>query len=279
MMNSWSYAGKRVAIAGCFSGMGEACAQELVRQGAEVHGIDIKPTSVPVASFTEVDLKDWIAIDAAVAKIGGEIDAVFNCVGLPQTFPAIDLMRVNYLGIRHWTEGLLPRIKTGGAIASISSLSGMNWKARLPLLREIIALDDEASFLEWVEQNSDVVGNGYGLSKELLNVWTLKLAVELAPNGIRANATMPSPTQTPMISAFEETNGAAVLSAFTAPTGRRSTAEEQALPLLYLNSTAANFVSGVLLPVDGGFHGGLGVGDIDTQALLAKAQAEAATAT
>jgi NAD(P)-dependent dehydrogenase (short-subunit alcohol dehydrogenase family) len=65
-----------------------------------------------------------------------------------------------------------------------------------------------------------------------------------------------------------------VLDAFTAPTGRRSTPEEQAMPLVYLNSPAATFVSGALLPVDGGFLGGVSTGAIDMQALLAGAGAK-----
>jgi NAD(P)-dependent dehydrogenase (short-subunit alcohol dehydrogenase family) len=104
MTDPWCYAGRRVAIVGCYSGMGEACARELVRLGAEVHGADIRPAPVALASFTELDLKDWSAIDSAVEAIGGEVDAVFNCAGLPQTFPARDVVRVNFMGIRRWTE-------------------------------------------------------------------------------------------------------------------------------------------------------------------------------
>ena len=78
-MGLWSYEGKRVVIAGCFSGMGEAAAQELVRLGAEVHGVDVRESKVPMASFRTVDLKDRASIDAAVAGIGGEIDSLFNC--------------------------------------------------------------------------------------------------------------------------------------------------------------------------------------------------------
>jgi len=270
-MSHWSYAGKRVVVAGCYSGMGEACARELVAQGAEVHGVDIRSSPVSLASFTTVDLKDWRAIDAAVAGIGGEVDAIFNCAGLPQTFPAIDVVRVNFLGIRHWTEGWLPRLRSGGAICSISSLAGMNWQARLPLLKDVIALPDEASALAWLEANPEIVADGYGFSKELLNVWTMTQAVALAPRGIRINATMPGPTQTPMMPAFEKVAGAAVLDAFTAPTGRRSTPEEQALPVVYLNSPAAVFISGVLLAVDGGFLGGMSTGAIDLAALRASA--------
>ncbi|MFD2780612.1 SDR family NAD(P)-dependent oxidoreductase [Novosphingobium pokkalii] len=122
MSDLLSYKGKRVAIVGCFSGMGEACARTLVALGAEVHGADIKPSPVSLASFTQVDLKDWESINRAVDSIGGEIDALFNCAGLPQTFPPADVLSVNFLGIRHWTEQWLPRLRRDGAIATISSL-------------------------------------------------------------------------------------------------------------------------------------------------------------
>jgi hypothetical protein len=69
----WSYGGKRVVIAGCYSGMGEATARELVRLGAEVHGVDIKRSPVDLASFREADLRDTAQIDAALEAIGGPL--------------------------------------------------------------------------------------------------------------------------------------------------------------------------------------------------------------
>lgn len=268
---AWSYEGKRVAIAGCHSGMGLVVAETLVELGAEVHGVDIRPCPAAIGSFHTVDLTDWRAIDAAVAAIGGEIDALFNCAGLPQTFPARDVVRVNFMGLRHWTEQWLPRMKAGSAVATISSLAGMGYLQNIPQLREVIALDSEAALLDWIDAHPAEIADGYGYSKQLLNAWTQIMAVEHAPAGIRFNATMPSPTQTPMISAFEEVAGAALLDAYCAPTFRRSTAAEQALPMVFLNSDAAAFVSGVCLPVDGGFHGGVFSGSIDVAALMAKA--------
>ena len=73
------YKGKRVIVSGCFSGMGEATAKLLLSLGAEVHGLDFKPSSLPLASFTQIDLRDPATIEAAVAGIGGRIDALFNC--------------------------------------------------------------------------------------------------------------------------------------------------------------------------------------------------------
>ncbi len=83
-----NYKNKRVVVSGCFSGMGEATAKLLLNLGADVHGLDYKDSSLPLASFTRVDLREPSSIDAAVQKIGGRVDALFNCAGLPQTFPA-----------------------------------------------------------------------------------------------------------------------------------------------------------------------------------------------
>src|SRR3546814_13466484 len=90
------YKGKRVVVMGCFSGTGEACARALVDLGAEVHGADIKPSPVNLASFTEVDLKNPDAIAAGIAAIGGRIDAVFNVSGLQQKLPGEDVITANF---------------------------------------------------------------------------------------------------------------------------------------------------------------------------------------
>src|SRR3974390_2529921 len=104
MTASLGYEKKRVIISGCFSGMGEATARLLLELGAEVHGLDYKDCKLPLASFTHVDLREPASIEAAVAKIGGKVDALFNCAGLPQTFPPVEVMKVNIIGTRHLTD-------------------------------------------------------------------------------------------------------------------------------------------------------------------------------
>jgi NAD(P)-dependent dehydrogenase (short-subunit alcohol dehydrogenase family) len=271
MTDLLGYQGKRVVIAGCFSGMGEACARMLIAAGAEVHGVDIKPSPVALASFTELDLKDPAAIEAVAASIGGEVDAVFNCAGLPQTFPAVDVVAVNFIGIRHWTNQWITRMKKGGAIVTISSNAAMGYHAKLPLLSEFVAIEDPVAALEWVKAHPDEVADGYGFSKEALVVWTQRRGVDLIKQGIRINATLPSPTATPMMKDFEIVAGQKILDIFAKPIDRQATAEEQAGPLLLLNSPLASFISGVCVPVDAGFTGGVMTGLIDMQTLLAEA--------
>jgi NAD(P)-dependent dehydrogenase (short-subunit alcohol dehydrogenase family) len=276
MTDLLGYEGKRVVIAGCFSGMGEACARLLVSAGAEVHGVDIKPSPVALASFTQLDLKDTAAIETVAASIGGDVDALFNCAGLPQTFPAIDVVAVNFIGIRHWTNQWIPRLKSGGAIVSISSNAAMGYHAKLPMLSEFVAIEDPVAAMEWVKAHPTEVAEGYGFSKEALVVWTQRRGVDLIKRGIRINATLPSPTATPMMKDFEIVAGQKILDIFAKPIDRQATAEEQAGPLLLLNSPLASFINGVCVPVDAGFTGGVMTGLIDLQTLMAEAMSGAA---
>ncbi|WP_373080877.1 coniferyl-alcohol dehydrogenase [Zhongshania sp.] len=267
-MDFLGYKNKRVIVSGCFSGMGEATARMLLELGAEVHGIDYKETQLKLASFNQVDLRDPAAIDAAIANIGGKVDALFNCAGLPQTSPPLDVMKVNYAGTRRVTEQVLPLMAEGGAIVSISSNGGLGWSRRMPVLMDLLSKSTYEEAVAWCEQHLDDVKEGYAFSKEAIIVWTMMSSTSLIKKGIRINCTMPGPTQTPMMSHFEAATQASVLDAAMQPSNRRSTPEEQASALVYLNSDAASFVNGVAFPVDGGFLGGVSTGQIDLSAMM-----------
>ncbi len=262
-MSVWDFTGKRVIISGCYSGMGAAAARELVRLGGEVHGFDYKKSEVPLASFTEVDLRDPASIDAAVAGIGGPVDALFNCAGLAPGFPPLDLMKVNFIGLRHLTEAVLPLMKEGGSITSISSNGGLGWTQRIPLLMEFIAQPDYAGAVAWCEARPEVVLEGYGFSKEVVIAWTMLRCYDLVKRGIRINCTLPGPTQTPMMDDIEKVTPPAMLEAAAQPSGRRSTPDQQAYPLIFLGSDAASYISGLALNVDLGFLGSVMTGQID----------------
>ena len=268
------YNNKRVVVSGCFSGMGEATARLLLDLGAEVHGLDYKESGLPLASFTHVDLRDPASVDAAADRLGGRVDALFNCAGLAQTSPPLEVMKVNYAGTRRLTEGVLPLMRPGGAIVTIASTAGMGWSQRMPLLMELVAIDSYDGVVEWCQSHADGLGQSYGypLSKEALIVWTMMTATRLIKRGIRMNCTLPGPTQTPMMVQFEAATPASVLEAATQPIGRRALPEEQAGPLVFLNSDAASYINGVALPVDGGFTGGLATGQIDASFLSGAAK-------
>jgi NAD(P)-dependent dehydrogenase (short-subunit alcohol dehydrogenase family) len=267
------YAGKRVVVTGCFSGMGEATARLLIEQGAEVHGFDYKDSALPLASFTNVDLRDPGSIDAAVDGLGGTVDALFNCAGLPQTFPAMDVMKVNFIGTRHLTQRIMALMPSGGAVASIASTGGLGWSRRIPTHMEFFANADFGSALAWCEANPETVSEGYAFSKEAVIVWTMVESFTAIAKGIRVNCLLPGPTQTPMMTDHFEKVSAAAVDWATQPINRRSTPDEQARPLAFLNSAAASYVNGVVLPADGGFMAGLATGKIDLSALQRKPEA------
>ena len=274
-MDFLGYKNKRVIVSGCFSGMGEATARRLVELGAEVHGLDFKETSLDLASFNQLDLRDPASIDAAVANVGGKVDALFNCAGLPNTFPAMDVMKVNYAGTRHLTEQVLPLMSEGGAIASISSNGGMGWSQHIPILMEAVAVNGFDNIMKWSEEHPDDVGEGYAFSKEMVIIWTMVMSQQLIKQGIRINCTMPGPTQTPMSKHFDEASGKEIQEFFTQPINRYSTPQEQADPLIFLNSDAAGYMNGLVLAVDAGFMAGVATGQIDIAAMWAKQTAAA----
>lgn len=277
MSDFLGYAGKRVIVSGCFSGMGEATAKILLDLGAEVHGYDYRDSTLPLASFTRVDLRNPASIEAAVAKLGGRVDALFNCAGLPGGggFAPIDTMKVNFIGTRHLTECVVPLMGRGGAIVSIASTGGLGWSRRIPVHMELLQTKGFQGALEWAEAHMDQVAEGYAFSKEAVIVWTQYMGAQLIKRGIRINCSLPSPTQTPMMATFHATSGKEVVDAAAEPLGRYTTAAEQAGPIVLLCSDAMAVVNGVVLPVDGGFMGGLTTGQVDISRMMAKAKASA----
>lgn len=276
MSDLLGYKGKRVIVSGCFSGMGEATAKALIELGAEVHGLDFKPSTLPLASFHQIDLRDPATIEAGVAAIGGKVDALFNCAGLPGSgaFPALDTFKVNFAGTRHLTETVLPLMSAGSAIVSIASTGGLGWSRRIPTHMGLMQSKGFAGAMEWAEANMDQIAEGYAFSKEALIVWTQFSCASLIKKGIRINCTLPSPTQTPMMDSFQATSGKEVIDAAAEPLGRYSTAGEQAYGVLLLNSDLAPIITGVVLPVDGGFMGSLATGQIDISKMMSRGKSE-----
>lgn len=253
------YEGKRVIVSGCHSGIGHAAARQLHELGAEVHGLDWKPCDLTLHSFTAVDLRQPASIDSAISGLTGRFDALFNCAGIPHGAPPIDVMTVNYLGTRHLTDRLLPQIVDSGAVVSISSNGGMGWRGHLA---ELLDLERAGTFAEgqrWCEAHGDLVAEGYRFSKEAIIVWTMAGATRTIARGIRMNCTMPGAVQTPMLVEIEKITPAAAIDVVAQPIGRRSSADEQAVCLLFLNSPRASYINGASLPVDGGFMGALAV--------------------
>ena len=262
MSSVWSYEGMRVVVSGGGgAGMGAATVTELADLGAEIHVLDLKDPPVDVASHQSVDLKDPDATAAAIDTIGGKVDALFNCAGLPgPPFSDLDTMIVNFVAMRHLAELCADRMTDGGAIASISSTAGSGYLANIAKWMPLVTSDGFVAAKQWCEEHPDDIASGYVPSKEAICVWTHWAAMDLAQRNIRVNCISPGPTQTPMMGAFEDFAGADLINKFAEGAGRRSRPEEQAYPLIFLNSKAASYVSGENFVTDGGTLGALMTG-------------------
>ena len=261
MRDILGYQGKCVVVTGAHSGMGAACARTLVELGAEVHALDVKPIEAPVKQTLLCDLSKRESIDAAAQKLPASIDCLFNCAGLPgPPFSNLDTTLVNFVGLRHLSEALLPRLPEGGAVASITSVAGMGWLKNLENVKALVATEGFDAGRAWLEAHPKE-NNGYLFSKQCIVFYTKQRAVELVTRKIRMNCLSPAPTDTPMLGDFHKQVSKEFLEQhFLAPIGRNATPEEMAEPLVLLNSNAARFVSGQNLMVDWGYVASVEVG-------------------
>jgi NAD(P)-dependent dehydrogenase (short-subunit alcohol dehydrogenase family) len=270
MTSTWGYEGSRVIVSGGGgAGMGAATVRHLSDLGAEVHVIDLKEPPVDVASYQAVDLRDPDATAGAVEKIGGTIDALFNCAGLAGSkFPDLDVMLVNLVGMRHLAELVAVRMEPGSAIASISSTAGSGYLMNIGKWMPLVTAPGFDAAKEWCETHPEEIAGGYGPSKEAIIIWTFWASYALAERGIRVNCISPGPTDTPMMPDFERYVGKEFMDSFPVPLGRRSSPDEQAWPLIFLNSGLASYVTGENVVTDGGTMGAVMTGSIDIAGLV-----------
>jgi NAD(P)-dependent dehydrogenase (short-subunit alcohol dehydrogenase family) len=97
---------------------------------------------------------------------------------------------------------------------------------------------------------------GYSASKAAMDAMTRVLCAELGPHNIRVNSVNPTVTLTPMarVGWSDPAKASAMLSRI--PLGRFAEPQEVILPILFLLSQASSMISGVILPIDGGFTAG-----------------------
>ncbi len=263
MENPLGYKDANVVVTGSASGMGAACAQILVDLGADVTALDINETKVAVAKALRVDLRDPASIDEAAAQIDGPIDSVFSCAGLPgPPFSELDTMLVNFVGARHLIEALLPQIVEGGSVGCISSAGAVGWENHKDPILALISNDTFESARAWLEDNEETWGwSGYLWSKYVIDYWVGHRGVDfMKDHAVRLNCINPGPSDTPMMPAFHALAGKEMIDTAIGPIGRYSTAEEQAWPLVMLNSPRMSYVSGEVFWTDGGYYGAFQTG-------------------
>jgi NAD(P)-dependent dehydrogenase (short-subunit alcohol dehydrogenase family) len=198
-------------------------------------------------------------------------------IAVPHTLGAMKCMLINYIGTRQLTEGVLPAMEDRGGIAIIASVAGMSWLKNLAQNLELLAISDPTQARLWCEAHPEKVRDGYTVSKEMLIVWVQHRAIALGQErSIRLNCTAPCPTRTAFMDEAVKELGQEYLDRFPYPVlGRMATPEEQAWPLILLNSPLNAAVTGNVFYTDQGFAGGLFTGSLDASGIMTGARKRA----
>jgi len=245
--------GKTIAITGASSGIGAEIARLARFQGAHVIGLDRNDPMITLDGFVKIDMADAGAIDAAVKALPSGIHALVNAAGVSGLADKDVVAKVNYLGLRHLTEALVPKLAKGGAVVNITSILGAEWPKRLEAHKALAATATWAEGEAWLAKNPVPQATCYQYFKEALVVWTKKRGYDLfMQNDIRMNAVAPGPVFTPILGEFVQMLGEERVAADAAKIKRPAIADEIAPPVLFLCSDAARWVAGINLPVDGG---------------------------
>lgn len=241
---------KLVLITGAGGGLGSAIALGFAREGARVIVADVHATSAQAtaervravggtawAETVDVSKRDETTLWAqAIGSRVGAIDVLVNNAGISGRGRLDDpggpalwdrILSVNLDGIYNVTHAFLPALKqTRGNIVNLASI---------------------VSFV------SGISTPAYTVSKGAVRSFTQVLARDLAPHGVRANAVAPGLMLTDLVKPQLETPGGTDWFMNRAPMARGGKPEEVVGPIVFLASSMASFVNGVVLPVDGGF--------------------------
>jgi NAD(P)-dependent dehydrogenase (short-subunit alcohol dehydrogenase family) len=248
------FQGKRYVVTGAASGIGDAVATRLLVAGAEVVSLDRNTPTAAVTRHIEVDLANPRSIDAALEQLDGQFDGLLNVAGIPGTAPADLVLAVNSLAVRHLTEAFFERLNHGGSVTIVSSTAGFGWQARLDAIRDLLATDTFEEGAAWFKANPQQ-GNAYNFSKEVTTVYTMTMGLAVVEMGLRINAVLPGPVETPILADFEQSMGKDNLDGVKALLGRHATPDDIASAMLFLASDDAKWVNGHALIVDGGISG------------------------
>lgn len=242
--------GRRALVTGAGQGNGRAIAVGLAEAGASLVVTDVNEATVAEtaaliraaggqAEAHALDVTDAAACERLARRLaeqGTPIDLLVNNAGIliregsdsPDAARNFErVMRVNVHGTFNVTQALMAQLKAArGQIVNIASIA---------------AYAGQGGIL------------GYSPSKGAIKMYTQSLAQELAPFGVRVNALAPGVIDTPMTTV---TRGAPEkLERFMSriPLGRVGQPQDLVGPIVFLCSPMAEYVTGVILPVDGGF--------------------------
>jgi len=243
-------AGKTALITGAGGGFGEGIAKLFATHGAKVGVLDLRgdaaervageigPAAVALAADVTSGAQMQTAVDKLCATFGTPDIVVNNAGWTHRNKPMLEVTEeefdrvyaINVKSIFIASNIVIPlmRAKGGGCIINIGSVAGIRPRPGLT----------------W-----------YNSTKGAVNILSQSMAVELASDNIRVNAICPVIGETGLLESFmgvpdTPENRARFIA--TIPMGRMSRPEDVAKATLYLASEDADFITGVLFPVDGG---------------------------
>ena len=236
---------KTAAVTGGADGIGYAIAERLAYEGATVAVLDIEQPDAAAGELggigVHVDVSDPQAVQSALQTVVdhyGKLDILVNNAGIDGVstptadYPLADFHRVlnvNLAGVFYGLKFGIPHLINNGGGSIVNIASGAAVKA-IPGLSPYCA------------SKAGVVG----LSRTA--------AVEYAPHGIRINTVLPGAIETPLLAeVIAKSPDVIGVMAAQHPIGRIGMPAEVAAAVAFLASDDAAFVTGVALPVDGGF--------------------------
>ncbi len=244
---------KTIVVTGAASGIGAEVARLARFQGATVIGMDRNEPGLTLDGFIAVDQGSTASIDAAIAKLPQRVDALCNIAGVPGTADPALLARVNYLGLRHLTEGVLPRMPAGGSIVNVASILGAEWPLRADVHKELGATSSFKEGRAWLEMHPVPADTCYQYFKEALIVWTYTQSQKwFMEHSVRMNCVAPGPVFTPILGDFVAMLGEERVKRDAHRMKRPAYADEIASVIAFLCSDDSRWVSGINLPIDGG---------------------------
>jgi NAD(P)-dependent dehydrogenase (short-subunit alcohol dehydrogenase family) len=251
LFDAFRYDGKRALVVGGATGMGAATAELVKDAGAEVVVMDRAEVTLDGVKSIHLDLSDKTSIERAVDECGGPVHALFSCAGVADGTPGIE--RINFIGHRFLIDRMLAgdMLPKGSAIGMISSAAGMGWENSLDELHEYLNVTDFDEATKWAQDHGKA---DYLWSKKTINMYVAREAYRLLKKGIRLNAIMPGPTDTPLARANEEM-WLGFGKDYRADIGvDASKPVEQAYPLVFLCSDAASGIAGITMITDAGYY-------------------------